>query len=107
MIPFNSLKLLIYNITLKIDLDVHRELVSWIQATQLQVTGDAAAMPSRIYQLMDVDMSDGITYCLQHYFTDLPSYNDHRLGAGRVFQEELSAQFHDKFVIFTSLLSEV
>ena len=99
--------MVIYNITLKIDLDTHESVVDWIVATQLEMENDQFTSPPKLFRLLDVDVTDGITYCLQYYFTDISSYNLHRADADYVFRENLSGLFTDKFVIFSSILSEV
>ena len=68
---------------------------------------EGSEMPSRIFRLVSVDSTDGITYCLQHYFTDLAAYNAYKMLGDLAFREELSGEFGDKLIIFASVLSEV
>lgn len=99
--------MLIYNITIKADLDAHLDLVDWIRESQLPAAGDYLLKPSRLYRLLNVDTSDGITYCLQHHFADMAAYNRYMAGHDTAFREELSGRFPDKLVVFSSILSEV
>ena len=98
--------MILFNITIKAELAIHRELVDCL-TSYAQADLPGCQLPSRVYRLMHVDASDGITYCLQHYFTDLTTFNAYKTQGELAFREELSGRFGDKLIVFSSILSEV
>jgi len=57
--------------------------------------------------LIGVDTTDGVTYCLQHYFDDVSGFNMFRAQGEVSFNADLADRYGDKLVIFSSVLSEV
>jgi hypothetical protein len=82
------------------------KFMDWVQA-YLGMQQQGSELPSKLFRLMGVDASDGVTYCLQHYFTGLEALNAYRTGGELAFREDLSGSFGDKLVVFASVLSEV
>lgn len=100
--------MIIYNITVKVDLDISADFLDWVKSVVLyEANSNEPHEPSRCYLLRGVDMTDGMTYCIQHYFADIASYNDHMSAVNPYFQEEMTARYGDKVVSFSSVLSEV
>lgn len=100
--------MVLYNITVKADLDIQADFSEWVQREWLEggpLTG--LELPSRFFRLLGVDTSDGITYCLQHYFTNMDSYNRYIASADARFREEMTVRYRDKLVLFASVLDEV
>jgi len=99
--------LIIFNITAKVEHGIHNDFISWIDEDVLKKPLEEIEQPSRFFRLLGVDTSDGVTYCLQHYFKDQPGLNRYRVHGEVSFREELADRYGDKLVIFTSVLSEV
>ena len=98
--------MIIYNITIKVELEILNDFVDWAKH-YVGSSPDGNELPSRIYQLMNVDSSDGITYCLQHYFMSVEAFNMFKIQGDLAFREELADRYGDKLVVFASVLSEV
>jgi hypothetical protein len=98
--------MILFNITIKAELAIYRELVDYLKS-QVALAMPGCQLPSRVYRLMNVDTTDGITYCLQHYFEDLAAFNAYKVQGEMSFREELSVRFGDKLIVFSSVLSEV
>ena len=98
--------MIIFNVTIKVDLDAHLAFLEWAQR-YLGMQDEGSELPSKLFRLMGVDASDGITYCMQHYFSGLEALNVYRSKGELAFREDLSASFGDKLVVFASVLSEV
>ncbi len=100
--------MVLFNITIKADLDIQSGFSDWVRREWLEegpVTG--LELPSRFFRLLGVDTSDGITFCLQHYFTDMEAYNRYIATADARFREEMAGRYRDKLVLFSSVLDEV
>lgn len=78
------------------------------QVSQIKEEGaKGTVQESRLFRLMNVDSQDGITFCLQHYFSDLTAYNQHIVTADSSFRAILTERFNDKLIVFASVLKEV
>ncbi len=99
--------MILFNITMKIDHDVHNDFLQWIRGEHTGDRLEGTVMASRLYRLTGVDVRDGITYCLQHYFRDNEAYNQHVISGDLAFREDLSGRYGDKLVVFSSVLAEV
>lgn len=100
--------MVIYNITIKVDWSIHNHFKSWIEEEVLESAKEISTVnSSKFLKLLDVDSSDGMTYCVQHYFDNLGDYNMYKMAEDIVFKNELADRYKDKLVLFTSVLSEV
>lgn len=100
--------MIIYNTTIKVDWDIHNEFKLWVEEEVLvNATSIESIQNSKFLKLLDVDTSDGMTYCIQHYFDSMENYNQYKLTGDRAFKEALATRYSDKLVIFASVLAEV
>ncbi len=100
--------MVIYNITIKVDWSIHNDFKLWIEEEVLLESKNIESVQnSKFLKLLDVDTSDGMTYCLQHYFNDLQEYNQYKMADDLNFKQRLAAKYKDKLVLFASVLSEV
>ncbi len=99
--------MIIYNVTIKADLDISKFLKSWIIDDYLpEISKIDRVADAKLFRLLNVDVEDGITYCLQFYFEDMTNYNLFVAVDEMKFKNEILAKFSDKMILFSSLLSE-
>ena len=72
--------MILYNVTVKIDLDVHEDWLNWMKQIHIpDVLKTNLFVDHKMLRLLNVDEDDGITYSIQ-YFTrslkDLESYQN-------------------------------
>ena len=99
--------MILFNITIKVDTDVNNDFVKLIGDDWLSYIKEGLVQPSRFFRLLGVDTTDGITYCLQHYFTDQTAFNMYKIDEDMAFHAEMADRYGDKLVIFSSVLLEV
>lgn len=100
--------MIIYSVTIKIDLDVHDEWVNWMKDEHIaEVLGTGKFVQHRFHRILAQDESDGITYNVQYYAPSMQDYFEYRDHHAPALQEKGAAQFKDKFVAFRTLLKEV
>ncbi len=100
--------MIIYNQTIKVDWEIHNEFKFWIEEEVMEDAKNSDIIQtSKFLKLLDVDTSDGMIYCVQHYFDSQMAYNQYKMTEDLTFQRELKERFTDKLVIFTSILAEV
>lgn len=100
--------MLLYNITNKVEHNIHDEWLSWMQRAYIPVMMESGVFEEyKLSRLLGVDESDGLTYALQLTVSSRPAFD--------IYQEKFAyehQQIHDKrysgnFVTFRSLLDVV
>lgn len=100
--------MIIYSVTVKIDLDVHDTWLSWMKDEHIgEVLATGKFEHHRFHRVLAQDESDGITYNVQYYAPTMQDYFEYRDGFAPALQERSLLRFKDKFVAFRTLLKEV
>ena len=93
--------MIVYNVTIKIDLDVHDIWVRWMKEDHiLRVMETGCFVSFKMYRILEEDQSDGIAYAIQHFAKTINDYFGYKL-------KEAKGMFPDKFVAHRTLLREV
>ncbi len=100
--------MILYNVTVKIDLDVHDDWLNWMQnkhIPDLMQTGlfERHHMAKVLLQ----DESDGITYAVQYACKDMSTLQLYMAQHAPALQAEHQARYQDKFVAFRTILEEI
>lgn len=100
--------MIIYNVTIKIDLSVHDLWLKWIKEEHIpRVMETGCFVESRTYRVLEEDTTDGITYAFQYFANNITDYFDYKEHhAGRLQKESLDL-FPGKYTSFRTLLKEV
>lgn len=99
--------MILYNITIKADLSIAKELKFWIKEDHLpQIMNSDKVNKVQLLKLLNVDVSDGFTYCVQYHFDSMADYNLFKIDEDVAFRNEIMSRFNDKMVFFSSILSE-
>lgn len=100
--------MIIYSVTVKIDLDVHQEWFSWMQKKHiLDVLKTNKFVDYKMYKVLVDDETEGITYNVQYRANTMSDYFDYLNDYAEVLQVEHGLKYKDKFVAFRTLLREV
>ena len=100
--------MIIYNVTVKIDLDVHDEWLHWmkhVHIPEVMLTGKFEE--SKILRLMEDNSSEGITYAIQYRCKTMGEYLDYQENHAQPLQNDHTEKYKGKFVAFRTLLKEV
>jgi hypothetical protein len=100
--------LIVYNVTINIDLTVHDEWMNWmknIHIPDLMKTG--MFIENRIYRVIGDEDSGGITYSLQYTCKSMEDLEKYQRIFAPVLQAEHNERYKDKFVAFRTLLEVV
>ena len=99
--------MIIYNVTVKINNEVHDEWLQWMKETHIpDVLATGHFIDNKLCKVL-IDETDGITYSIQyscHKMADLNAY--YETEAPRL-QKEHAAKYSDKFVAFRTLLEVI
>lgn len=100
--------MIIYSVTVKIDLDVHDAWLNWMKNTHIhEVLATKKFVHHKFHRILAEDETDGITYNMQYYAESMSDYFDYRDNFATVLQQRANELFADKFVAFRTLLKEV
>ncbi len=100
--------MIIYNVTVKIDLDVHDLWLRWMKEEHMQrVMQTGCFTDTKIYRVLEENTTDGITYAIQYFANTMTDYFDYKEQHAARLQKESLDLFPGKFSVFRTLLKEV
>jgi len=100
--------MIVYNVTVKIDLDIHDLWLRWMKEEHMpRVMETGCFTGSKIFRVLEEDTRDGITYAIQYYTTDMGRYFDYQKNFAPALQKETADMFPGKFHAFRTVLKEV
>ena len=96
--------MLIYNVTVKIDQDVHQDWLQWMRETHIPKVMQTGKFDDyRICRMMHEE-PDGVTYAVQYFCPDLTAMYAYQQEHAKALQAEVSEYFPGKFVVFRTLM---
>lgn len=100
--------MIIYSVTVKVDLSIHDEWMGWMKTEHIQEVLDTKKFVSyKFHKVLTDSEVDGITYNIQYYANSMSDYFDYQAEFATVLQEKSLNRFKDKMVAFRTLLKEV
>jgi len=99
--------MIIYNVTINVDDDVHHQWLKHMQKEHIPAVLSTGLFTGyRICRLLEVE-DEGATYSIQYSLNSLTEYNAYREKHAPRLQKELLDKFKDKFTAFRTLLEVV
>jgi len=100
--------MIIYNVTVKIDLSVHDLWLKWMKEEHIpRVIETGCFTDSKMYRILEEDTRDGISYAIQYFANTLGDYFEYKEHHAARLQKEGLDLFPGKFQAFRTLLKEV
>jgi hypothetical protein len=100
--------MIIYNVTVKIDLSVHDLWLKWMQEEHIpRVMETGCFVESKMYRILEENTTDGISYAFQYSANSMTDYFDYKEKHAARLQKEGLDLFPGKFQAFRTLLKEV
>ncbi len=100
--------MIVYNVTVKIDLPVHDEWLKWMTEKHIpDVMATGFFMDNKMFRIMADSEHDGITYAIQYFAENFSKYTDYQENAAPALQKEHTEKFKDRFVAFRTLMRPV
>lgn len=100
--------MIIYNVTININHDVHDEWLKWMQEEHIPaVLKTGMFLEGKMLRLLGDEDSGGTTYAIQYTCASMKDYEKYRDEFAPALQQETSKLFKDKFVAFRTLLETV
>lgn len=99
--------MIIYNVTVNIEHDVHDEWLKWMKTEHIpDVMKTGFFIENKICKVL-VDEEQGTTYSIQYTAPDMQALEQYQRDHALRLQKEHSDRFANKFVAFRTLLEVV
>lgn len=99
--------MIIYNVTIKIDKDVHDEWLQWMKTIHIpEVMETGCFIENKMCRIL-VDDEDGINYSIQYTAQNMANYLDYMNNKALTLQKKHTDKYLNKFVAFRTLLQVV
>jgi len=100
--------MIVYNVTIKIDLAVHELWVAWMKEDHIpKILETGCFTEYKFYRIMEENQSDGMTYAVQYFAPQLSNYFDYQAQHAEQLQKEMRDTWPDKYGAFMTLLREI
>ncbi len=100
--------MIIYNVTIKIDLNINDIWVRWMKEEHIpRVLATGCFYDYKMFRVVEADQTDGITYAVQYYAHGMSDYFTYQNEHAKALQKEAKDLFPDKFVAFRTVLKAV
>lgn len=98
--------MIIYNVTLNIDAEVHDEWLHWMKEEHIpEVMATGLFLDHRMARVLSDDQ--GFTYAIQYTCADMGTYERYRDQHAQRLQAKTRERYGDRFAAFRTLLEVV
>ena len=100
--------MIVYNVTTKVDPSIVSEWVAWIKNEHINdITATGCFTHANIFQLLEVDDSEGPTFTIQYFAESKSLYNLYVDKFAPVMRQKAFDKWGNKFISFRSLMQVV
>ena len=100
--------MIVYNVTIAIDLSVEEEWVQWMKEVHIPEVMDTGKFNDhRIYRVMGKQDDESTTYSVQYFADSMKELQLYMAIDAPELQQKVLARFPDKFAAFRTVLQSV
>ena len=100
--------MILYNVTINIEPDVHEEWLSWMQEAYVpHLLSSGLILENKVLRLLYEVENAGITYAFQYFLENIDDCQTLEAEFINPIQKQLIKRYSNKFVDFTTLLEVV
>ena len=100
--------MLLYNVTIKIDVNVHGDWLTWMKEVHIpDVMRTGLFTASQICHILGEDETEGVTYAIQYHCPDLATFQRYQREHAPRLQAEHRDRYRDRYVAFRTLMETV
>lgn len=97
--------MILYNVTVKVDHHVVGEWLQWMKVVHIpDVMKTGIFTEYKFCRILTVDETEGITYAIQYFCKDIPSYERYQNEFAPKLQKDHTERYKGKFVAFRTLM---
>ncbi len=101
----NSIKMILYNVTITVDKDVHEDWLRWMRATHIPDVMSTGMFKSyRISRLIGHDHEDAEIYSIQYLVQDMPTLVRYQSDFAPALQKDVRDRYDGKFAAFRTVM---
>lgn len=95
----------LYNVTIKLDHSIAGDWRQWMLKEHIPMLMETKCfMEAKLFRLLDVDDTDGPTFCAQYFCATRENYDDYIENFADKMRAESQKMWGGKFVAFRSLM---
>lgn len=99
---------ILYNVTLKVDLTVHEEWLSWMISEHIpDVMATKMFESYKLCKILSQDESEGVSYSIQYICPDMKTLHQYTIKHSPELQKTHAERYKGKYVSFRTLLEVV
>lgn len=99
--------MIVYNVTINIDDEVHDEWVAWMKKEHIPAVMQCGLFTQARMSKMLVDEESGTTYSIQYVANTMLDYEKYVKDFAPALQAETQLRFKDKFVAYRSIMEVI
>jgi Domain of unknown function (DUF4286) len=100
--------MIIYNVTIKVDLSIAAEWLQWLQEEHIpDVINTGCFTHATILRLIEADETDGISYAVQYHAGSKDDYDDYIKNHADDMRKKGTDKWGNKFIAFRTLMEVV
>jgi hypothetical protein len=100
--------MIIYNVTINIDADVHLDWLEWMKSEHIPaVMATGMFIEYRFARVMSDEPAEGFTYSIQYLLDNIGDYEIYRTIYADGLRAETEKRYKNKFVAFRTMLKIV
>ncbi len=100
--------MIIYNVTIKVELSIATHWVKWIKEEHIpEVIATGCFTKANILKLLDMDEADGATYAVQYFAESKALYNLYIEKHAGLMRQKSFDKWGDKFIAFRSVMEVI
>jgi hypothetical protein len=100
--------MIIYNVTVNVDDDIHVEWLEWMKTVHVpDVMRTGMFTDSRILRVLVDEEMGGVTYAIQYSCADMDTFKKYESDFAPALRNEVNDKYPGKFVAFRTLLQVV
>ncbi len=102
------LSVIVYNITIKIHPNIEAEWVGWQKEEHIpEILATGMFDDYKMYRLLELDDTDGITYTIQYFASSLQSYQRYINDFSGTLHKKAINRWGDQFIAFRTVMELV
>ena len=100
--------MILYNVTVNIDVAVEDEWVNWMKATHIpNIMATGLFNENKFYKLLHDVEEGGVNYSVQYFADSMDKITEYQNNFAAGLQAEVKEKYEGRYVIFRSLLESV
>ena len=99
--------MIIYNVTINIDADIHQEFIAWMRATHIPEVMETGYFTDHKVCKIIGDESTGINYAIQYTAKNMDDYEAYKQLFAPILQKKVVDRYGSKMIAFRTLLEVI